>query len=77
MPKSRKAAPISLMATLLLSLLALTACSHPAQVVLRDSVTIRILPGDLRQSPEMQGWALSDNALAKLLEVAEKCQENK
>ncbi len=69
------------MAMFLLSSLVLTACSlfQPAQptVVLSDSVTMRILPGDLPKSPAAKGWFLGDTAMAKLLEKAESCNSTK
>ena len=62
---------------LVLSVCALTACVPKPPVILSDSVTMRIQPGDLQKSPAFKGWALSDAAVAKLLEKAEACQVQK
>jgi hypothetical protein len=42
-------------------------------VILTDSGVLRIQKGDLCASPEFQGWGVSDNVLARMLEAAEKC----
>ncbi|HEY6872802.1 MAG TPA: hypothetical protein VI298_08765 [Geobacteraceae bacterium] len=55
----------------LLSNSALTGCQHAPPALLHDSAAMRIHRGDLPRSPEAEGWLISDNALAKILEAAE------
>jgi hypothetical protein len=77
MRKFNRVARTLLPAMLMLFLFGLTACKSLPPVVLHDSATIRILPGDLPKSPEFQGYGLGDSSLAKLLEAAEACQAKK
>lgn len=73
MKRFGKAGKILLAGIVMLSLHGLTGCCKKV-VILQDAATIRILPGDLKTSPGFKGWALSDQATAKLLEKAEACQ---
>jgi hypothetical protein len=75
MKKSGKAGQILLKVILMLSVFALTSCAAKTPVVMQSSMAIRILPGDCKTSPEFKGWGLSDDALARLLELAEACQD--
>ena len=77
MQRYSRAALTLRMVTSLLFLSALTACHPQPPAILQDSATIQILPGDLPKSPTSKGWLLSDQATAKLLEAAEKCQKVK
>ena len=74
MKKRRQIGRLLRVATLLLSVLLLTACPQRPQVILQDSAPIRILPGELPKSPAAKGWLLSDQATAKLLEAAKACK---
>lgn len=74
---SSLAETILLPVILMLCLYALTGCWHLPPVILQQSQTIRIQPGDLKSSPDFKGWALSGQSVAKLLEAAEVCQEKK
>lgn len=71
MQRFRKAVRPLIMVTALLSLAALTACSHMPPVILAESKATRLLQG---ASAPYSGWLLTDNATATLLEQAEKCQ---
>jgi hypothetical protein len=75
MKRFSRAGRILRLATLMLLAFGLTACAVKTPVILTDSKVMKIQKGDLCASPEFQGWGISDNALAKLLEAAEKCVE--
>jgi len=75
MMKFKKGARTLLLAMLTLCLFALTGCAAKPPVILESSRTMRILPGDLPKSPASKGWFLSDEAIAKLLEAAERCNK--
>lgn len=75
MMKFKKGARTLLLAMLTLCLLGLIGCAAKAPIILESSRTMRILPGDLPKSPESKGWFLSDEAVAKLLEAAERCNK--
>lgn len=68
-----RAAKISLLATLLLSLIGLTACSHD-QYILQGNQVVRL---QQNESAPWQGWLIQDEALARILEKAEACQAQK
>lgn len=70
MKRPKGAAAIFRTATLALSLLALTGCLHRT-VVMPEARAVRLYQG--QQAP-MSGWLLSESALAKILEAAEKCK---
>lgn len=64
---------ILLTATLLLFLIALTGCSH-SQIILQGNQAVPLQPGD---SVPFSGWLLGNEALARILEEAERCQQVK
>lgn len=66
-----KAGRILLTAMLMLSLLVSTGCSKKIQVtVLPEARTEKIKQG---QASPFDGWILTDGAMVKLLELAERC----
>ena len=75
MKKSKRGARTLLLVMLTLCLFGLIGCVAKPPVILESSRTMRILPGDLPKSPESKGWFLSDEAIAKLLEAAERCDK--
>ena len=61
-----------LLVMLMLSLLALTACSLYKTTVMPEARTIKLKTGEVAP---YDGWLLTDGATAKLLEQAERCQD--
>ncbi len=58
---------------LLLSSLALIACSGPMVEVMPEATVTRVNLGQAYK-PLSNGWLLSDSGLLKLIEAAERCQ---
>ena len=71
MQKSKKAAQILLMAMLMLWSSALIGCAGQKTTVMPESKTAKINQGE---AAPYTGWLLTDSAVAKLLEAAERCQ---
>lgn len=59
------------MVTLTLLLSALIGCSGPRTVVLPEARTARLAAGD---PAPFAGWLLTDGAMVRVLEAAERCQ---
>lgn len=64
---------ILLTAMLLLSMIVLTACSQH-QVILQGNQTVKLRQGESAPWP---GWLIQDETLARILEKAEACQQQK
>ena len=71
MLKSNRAGEICLKGMLMLLLLVSTACSGPKTTVLPEAKTAKIKQGE---AAPFEGWILTDGAMAKILEAAERCQ---
>lgn len=63
---------LSLLVMLTLSASASTGCSHAPTVILDESKVVKLTQNE---SAPFSGWLLSESAMARLLEVAEGCQE--
>lgn len=75
MPRFRQVGPILRMVTLLLLMLALTSCClfrKPAIITLQGNQAVKLPQG---ASAPFSGWLLQDEALARILETAEACQD--
>lgn len=75
MMRLNKGVAISLTGMLLLSSNALIGCSAlrpKPTIVMPEARTVKLMPGD--KAP-YAGWLLTDGAMAKLLEAAERCNK--
>ena len=73
MRRHNKGAQTLLRVMLLLSLLALTACAQD-RVILQGNQAVKL---QQNESAPWPGWLIQDEALARILEKAEACQENR
>lgn len=71
MQKSNRGVRILLMAMLMLWSSALIGCAAPKTIVMPESKAVTIKAGE---AAPYSGWLLTDSAVAKLLEAAERCQ---
>ena len=69
--KYNRAGLILLTVTLMMSMIGLTGCSRN-QIILQGNQAVPLQQGD---SAPFSGWLLGNEALARILEEAERCQE--
>lgn len=62
---------------LVLSLYCLTACHPQPPIILQSSATQKIPRNVSVISEHSDGWFISDDSLARLLECCERCQTKK
>ena len=71
--KYNRAGLTLILVTLLLSMIGLTGCSRN-QIILQGNQAAPLQQGD---SAPFSGWLLGNEALARILEEAERCQQVK